>query len=200
MTLEGARDAARRELGEVVDHGAPLATIGHLAIPRWTGRPCHYRPFKEADTRSGTWIRMTPDQATKTGHGERPPEQAECWPSPRAGRPDRLRGGCRKAKLHQGGRQAGHVPVGAEPDRPPRREPAGAAPVDEDHPQRCAHGGGRTPFAHLGARAVIATWRQDYNEVRPHSSLSKRTPAEFAATLRDQGTLAANHPSDMLAN
>ena len=50
------------------------------------------------------------------------------------------------------------------------------------------------------ARAVIATWRQDYNEVRPHSSLSKRTPAEFAATLREQGTLAANHPSDMLAN
>lgn len=50
------------------------------------------------------------------------------------------------------------------------------------------------------ARAVIATWRQDYNEVRPHSSLSKRTPAEFAATLRDQGTLAANQPSDMLAN
>lgn len=50
------------------------------------------------------------------------------------------------------------------------------------------------------ARAVIATWRQDYNEVRPHSSLSKRTPAEFAATLRDRGTLATNHPSDMLAN
>ena len=50
------------------------------------------------------------------------------------------------------------------------------------------------------ARAVIATWRQDYNEVRPHSSLSKRTPAEFAATLRDRGTLAVNPPSDMLAN
>lgn len=50
------------------------------------------------------------------------------------------------------------------------------------------------------ARAVIATWRQDYNEVRPHSSLSKRTPAEFAAMLRDRGTLAAKHPSDMLAN
>ncbi len=50
------------------------------------------------------------------------------------------------------------------------------------------------------ARAVIATWRQDYNEVRPHSSLCKRTPVEFAATLRDRGTLTANHPSDMLAN
>lgn len=50
------------------------------------------------------------------------------------------------------------------------------------------------------ARAVIATWRLDYNEVRPHSSLGKRTPAEFAAALRDSGTLADNYSSDMLAN
>ena len=50
------------------------------------------------------------------------------------------------------------------------------------------------------ARAVIATWRLDYNEVRPHSSLGKRTPAEFAAALRDSGMLADDHPSDMLAN
>ena len=30
------------------------------------------------------------------------------------------------------------------------------------------------------AREIIEGWRQDYNEVRPHSSLSGRTPREFA--------------------
>jgi len=50
------------------------------------------------------------------------------------------------------------------------------------------------------ARAVISEWRRDYNEVRPHSSLGKKTPAQFAATLRDHGTLAINNPSDKLAN
>ena len=30
------------------------------------------------------------------------------------------------------------------------------------------------------ARQVIESWRQDYNEVRPHSSLKGRTPREFA--------------------
>ena len=29
------------------------------------------------------------------------------------------------------------------------------------------------------ARAVLAAWRQDYNRVRPHSSLTNRTPEEF---------------------
>jgi putative transposase len=29
------------------------------------------------------------------------------------------------------------------------------------------------------AVAVIETWRQHYNEARPHSSLGYRTPAEF---------------------
>ena len=29
------------------------------------------------------------------------------------------------------------------------------------------------------ARAVLATWRADYNRVRPHSSLANRTPEEF---------------------
>lgn len=32
------------------------------------------------------------------------------------------------------------------------------------------------------ARRLIETWRQDYNTVRPHSSLGDRTPAEFAQT------------------
>jgi putative transposase len=36
------------------------------------------------------------------------------------------------------------------------------------------------------ARAVIAAWRRDYNEQRPHSSLHYRTPAEFAAQHRQR--------------
>jgi putative transposase len=34
------------------------------------------------------------------------------------------------------------------------------------------------------ARAVIAAWRMDYNEARPHSSLGRIPPAEFAALHR----------------
>ena len=33
------------------------------------------------------------------------------------------------------------------------------------------------------AREIIETWRQDYNEVRPHSSLKGRTPKEFADSM-----------------
>lgn len=36
------------------------------------------------------------------------------------------------------------------------------------------------------ARAVIATWRKDYNEARPHSRLGYQTPAEAAEKLRHQ--------------
>lgn len=32
------------------------------------------------------------------------------------------------------------------------------------------------------ARSVIGAYREDYNEVRPHSSLGQRTPSEFART------------------
>ncbi|WP_086004950.1 IS3 family transposase [Ralstonia solanacearum] len=39
-----------------------------------------------------------------------------------------------------------------------------------------------TSLAH--ARAVIAAWRQDYNETRPHSALNYQLPAEFAARYR----------------
>jgi putative transposase len=35
------------------------------------------------------------------------------------------------------------------------------------------------------ARFQIERWRQDYNEVRPHTSLAGRTPTEFAATLKE---------------
>jgi transposase InsO family protein len=34
------------------------------------------------------------------------------------------------------------------------------------------------------ARTVIAEWRRDYNEARPHSSLGRMPPAEFAARHR----------------
>ena len=34
------------------------------------------------------------------------------------------------------------------------------------------------------ARAVMAEWRRDYNEARPHSSLGRMPPAEFAARHR----------------
>ena len=34
------------------------------------------------------------------------------------------------------------------------------------------------------AQKAIENWRQDYNYVRPHSSLGWRTPAEFAMDLK----------------
>ena len=36
------------------------------------------------------------------------------------------------------------------------------------------------------ARVIIETWRRDYNEIRPHSSLGNATPSEDAASLRVQ--------------
>ena len=36
------------------------------------------------------------------------------------------------------------------------------------------------------ARDVIADWRRDYNEVRPHSSCGRIPPAQFAARYRNQ--------------
>ncbi len=33
------------------------------------------------------------------------------------------------------------------------------------------------------AREIIENWRQDYNEVRPHSSLKGKTPKEFAGSM-----------------
>ena len=40
------------------------------------------------------------------------------------------------------------------------------------------------------AREIIESWRQDYNEVRPHSSLKGKTPKEFAGPMA--GPLLAN--------
>jgi putative transposase len=38
------------------------------------------------------------------------------------------------------------------------------------------------------ARAIIEAWRNDYNHMRPHSSLGTLTPSEFAALKRSQTT------------
>ena len=37
------------------------------------------------------------------------------------------------------------------------------------------------------AQAILDDWREDYNEVRPHSSLGNATPAEYAASLEEEG-------------
>jgi putative transposase len=40
-------------------------------------------------------------------------------------------------------------------------------------------------FASVGeAREIIENWRIDYNDIRPHSSLGKMTPTEFAASAQ----------------
>jgi transposase InsO family protein len=36
----------------------------------------------------------------------------------------------------------------------------------------------------LEAQVLVADWRQDYNNYRPHSALGMRTPAEFARARR----------------
>ena len=39
------------------------------------------------------------------------------------------------------------------------------------------------------ARQIIETWREDYNEERPHSSLAHRTPSEFVAHWQQTRTV-----------
>ena len=41
------------------------------------------------------------------------------------------------------------------------------------------------------ARATIAAWRQDYNEVRPHSSCRRMPPARFAVMHRQHAADAS---------
>ena len=43
------------------------------------------------------------------------------------------------------------------------------------------------------ARAVIAEWRRDYNEARPHSAIGRMPPAEFAARHR----LRSDHGAEL---
>lgn len=37
------------------------------------------------------------------------------------------------------------------------------------------------------AEAIIGNWHEDYNKVRPHSSLNDATPEEFVASLEEEG-------------
>ncbi len=46
------------------------------------------------------------------------------------------------------------------------------------------------------AREVIADWRRDYNEVRPHSSCGRIPPAQFAANYRHQQEVKAKTQSN----
>jgi putative transposase len=45
------------------------------------------------------------------------------------------------------------------------------------------------------ARQTIKEWRTDYNEVRPHSSIGRVPPAQFAQTLRLQQKTLPNPPT-----
>ena len=57
MTLDGARDAARRELGEVAEHGAPLAVIKAMkpdaAVESFGDFMALYKPHLEATAKAG---------------------------------------------------------------------------------------------------------------------------------------------------
>jgi putative transposase len=54
-------------------------------------------------------------------------------------------------------------------------------------------------FASLAeARAIVAAWRVDYNERRPHSALGYRTPAEYAAAWRARQRAGDEHQSEVL--
>jgi putative transposase len=46
----------------------------------------------------------------------------------------------------------------------------------------------------LEARVVIEDWREHYNDVRPHSSLSYQTPNEFKLSLSETLPIGANFP------
>ena len=47
----------------------------------------------------------------------------------------------------------------------------------------------------LEAKVIIQDWRRHYNEIRPHSSLNYRTPAEFIAGLKIDLSTEARHSS-----
>ena len=48
------------------------------------------------------------------------------------------------------------------------------------------------------ARAEIAAWRRDYNEVRPHSSCNRMPPAKFAALHRQRKDGETQPSSEMV--
>ena len=48
------------------------------------------------------------------------------------------------------------------------------------------------------AKQLIETWRQEYNESRPHRSLGERTPSEFASQYAASRVLTATQNSQRL--
>jgi putative transposase len=48
------------------------------------------------------------------------------------------------------------------------------------------------------ARAIVAAWRVDYNERRPHSCLGYRMPAKHAAEWRASQRDGDKHQSEVL--
>jgi putative transposase len=43
-----------------------------------------------------------------------------------------------------------------------------------------------------GANRIIQSWKHDYNNYRPHSSLGNLTPAAFARSLEEKNLIAPN--------
>jgi len=48
------------------------------------------------------------------------------------------------------------------------------------------------------ARTAIAAWRQDYNEIRPHSSCRRMPPAKFAALHRQHAADATQPTTEVI--
>ena len=49
----------------------------------------------------------------------------------------------------------------------------------------------QTFFSLAEARRIIEAWRQDYNTVRPHSSLAGMSPEEYLRAVKGENTEAA---------
>jgi len=47
----------------------------------------------------------------------------------------------------------------------------------------------------LAAKVIIQDWVRHYNEIRPHSNLNYRTPAEFIAGLKNNLLTATRQAS-----
>ena len=47
----------------------------------------------------------------------------------------------------------------------------------------------------VDARRTVESWRVEYNEIRPHGSIGKRTPAEYAELINVASAPAALRPS-----
>ena len=46
------------------------------------------------------------------------------------------------------------------------------------------------------AKQIIESWRQEYNDSRPHRSLGERTPSEFACQIALHGDLTSSQAAE----